>query len=174
MQDLGQNVSDGLRASLQSGNLLTGRLFIAIDTYADAEPAEMGSYAGYPTLPSQAGGLARIERQVSTLLAKLNDLPVDATLEQLNGTLREVRRLVSSGDFEELPGPLTAALNEAQTALASLSPDSPLYDRLDRTVLELKRTLQSLNKLARSLEEQPNSLIFSKPIRPDPEPGGGQ
>jgi paraquat-inducible protein B len=144
------DVSRGLRARLQSGNLLTGRLFIAFDFYPDAEPAEIGSYAGHPTLPTESGGLELIERQISQVLAKLGELPLDETVRELNGTLAELRTMAASDAFKELPTTLNDSL------------------------IRLERTLQSVEDLARTVEEQPNSLIFSKPSQPDPKPRGDQ
>ena len=165
-------VAAGAWASLQSGNLLTGSLYISLDYYPEEGVGEMGTFAGYPTLPTVSGGFERIERQVSQLLAKLNDLPLDATVRQLNGMLVDLRLVIGSEDFQELPGSLTAALDELRTGLASISPDSPPYDRLTRTVTELNRTLQTAERAMRTVDEQPSSLIFPRPIEPDPIPRG--
>jgi paraquat-inducible protein B len=162
----------GLRASLQPGNLLTGNLLVSLDFFRGAGPAKMGSYAGYPTIPTEAGGLLRIERQVIALLAKLNELPLDETMRELNGTIAEMRALIASDTVADLPASLDAALDELTAVLSALSPDSPIYDRLDRTVTELNRTLQSLETTARTLGDQPSSILFSAPIQPDPEPRG--
>ena len=43
---------------------------------------------------------------------------------------------------------------------------------LNSSLTELNRTLRSVEDLSRTVEAQPNSLIFSKPSRPDPEPRG--
>jgi paraquat-inducible protein B len=85
----------------------------------------------------------------------------------LNGTLNELRRLVASEEFGALPGSLNSTLRELESTLESIAPES-------RTINELNRTLQSLDSLLRTLDEKPNSLIFKKPVRPDPEPGRGR
>lgn len=167
---IGQDVAAGARASLQSGSLLTGRLFVALDYYPGEAAGEMGTFAGYPTLPTRPGGFQRIERQISRLVARLNDLPLDATLRELNGVLAEVRSVVGSDEFQELPASLTATLDGMTTTLKSFSTDSSPDAQLNRTITELNRTLQAAESLLRTVEEKPNSLIFSKPIQPDPEP----
>lgn len=143
---LERGVAQGLRGSLQSGNLLTGSLLVSFDYYPEEGAAEIGRFAGYPTLPTMPGGLERIERKVSDLLAKLNDLPLDDTVRELNATLAEVRRAVGSAELRELPA------------------------EVDDSLSKLDRTLQSVEQLARKLEQQPSSLIFSQPGSPDPEP----
>jgi len=51
---------------------------------------------------------------------------------------------------------------------------SPMYERINRTLVELNQTLKSVDELARTLEDQPSSLIFSIPREPDPEPRGDE
>ncbi len=75
---------------------------------------------------------------------------------------------------QELPQSLNASLQELRQVLGSLNPDSPLYDRLDRTLTELNRTLQSVGATSRTVGDQPSSILFSTPTRPDPEPRGAQ
>lgn len=139
-------VAHGLRATLESGNLLTGSQMVLFDYYPEEKAAQVGSFAGYETLPTLPGGLQRIERRVSDLLAKLNDLPLERTVAELNRTLTEVRLAVANDELQELPATLNQSLS-----------------RLDQT-------LESVQDLSRTVGDQPNSLIFSKPIQPDPEP----
>jgi paraquat-inducible protein B len=150
MADIQQDVPRDLRARLQSGSLITGRLFVTFDFYPEEGAAKIGSYAGYPTLPTHPGGLELIERQISQVLANLGELPLDRTVRELNATLAELRAMAGSDAFKEIP--------------------TTLNDSLTR----LERTLQSFENLARTVEEQPSSLIFSKPSQPDPEPRGDQ
>ncbi len=163
-----------MRASLESANLLTGALLVAIDFYPEEEVGEIGTFAGYPTLPTISGGFERIERQVSALLEKLNDMLIEATVRELNRILDDLREVTGSDEFQELPAAVTAVLEDLQQDLQLISPDSPPYDRLYRTITELNRTLQSADGLLRTLDEKPNSIIFSKPAEPDPEPRRGR
>ena len=79
-------------------------------------------------------------------------------------------RGLSLGDYP--PTSLNATLAQLTVTLGTLSPDSPLYLRLNRAVIELNRTLQTAEELLRNIDEKPSSLIFSRPIRLDPEPRG--
>jgi paraquat-inducible protein B len=146
-------IKNGLRATLATGSLLTGRLLVALDIYPDAEAAELGSYAGRPTIPTIASGLDSIEQKVAKLLDKLNELRLedvtgsaDATLRELTATIAELRALVASQNVQSLPGSIDASLDE------------------------LARTLKSVRALADSLEDQPSALIFPSDPKPDPEP----
>ena len=173
-------VANGLRAKLETGNLLTGSLFIELDLFPDSEPQSIGEYNGYPMLPTLPGGLDRIEHQVSELLAKLNALPVEQTVAELNAALDTARDLLASVDamaesdsMQALPARLEAALLEIENAAASFAEGSEFYSDADVTLDELTQTLQSIRALAESIEEKPNSLIFSGKHEPDPEPARG-
>jgi len=146
-------VANGLRATLATGNFLTGSLFVSLDIYPDARPATIGSFAGRPTIPTIESGLEGIQQRVTQLLDKLNSLPLDevagsadATLRELTETVAELRALVASQDVRRLPNALESSLDE------------------------LNRTLKSVNDLATAIEDRPNSLIFSSDPRPDPQP----
>jgi paraquat-inducible protein B len=88
VEDLELQVTMGLRASIGSGNLLTGKKLINLDYYPDVEPAEMGMFLQYSVIPSIETGLGRIEHQISTLLDKLNALPLDQTVSGANDAIR--------------------------------------------------------------------------------------
>jgi paraquat-inducible protein B len=149
-------VHGGARATLATGNLLTGSRYVSFDMYPEQGPGEMGSFAGYTTLPTTSSGLEGIQQQVAALLDKLNALPLqdiavsaDQTVQELERTIAELRVLVASEELQSVPASL-------ETSLA-----------------ELDRTLESVRQLATTLEDQPNSLIFSREPERDPEPMAG-
>lgn len=156
-------VKNGLRATLSTGNLLTGSLYVALDIHPDEAPASMGRFAGHPTIPTIAGGLEGIELRVTRLLDKLNALPLedvartaDGTLGSAEATLDEVRRAVVD---------LRAMLESEGVRNLPAS--------LDASLEELNRTLRGVSALAQTLDEQPNALIFPRDATPDPEPPAG-
>ena len=171
---ISQAIGRGLRATLATGNLLTGSLYVSIDSYPDAPKAEAGvMYEGRPTIPTIESGLGGIEHRITLLLDRLNELPLDETMTELNGTLASVNTMFATEEMQSMPAGLEAALGEVQTALASISGDSELQARLLPMVTELDRTLTSLRKVLETLDEQPNSLIFNRNYREDPRPPAG-
>jgi len=146
-------VAHGMRATLSTGNLLTGSQLVSLDFYLDVPSAKLGTFAQRPTIPTIQTGLEGIEQKVTRLLDKLNQVPIDdvaesadETLRELARTVAELRMLVASESVQTLPGSLEESL---------------------RT---LERTLQSFDDLATTIEERPSSLIFSSDPAPDPEP----
>ena len=156
-------VKNGLRATLSMGNLLTGSLYIALDMYPKEKAQELGSFAGWRTIPTIASGLDGIQVKLTALLDKLNALPLDAVARSADGTLKRAEKTLAE---------LEQTISEMRTLLASDGVQS-LPESLDRSLAELNRTLQSLEGLASTLEAQPNTLIFPRVPVADPEPPAG-
>jgi paraquat-inducible protein B len=166
-------VKHGMRASLSTGNLLTGGLYVSMDYFPDAEPAEQETYAGRTTIPTIPSGLEGIERKLTMFLDKLNHLPLEDTVAEASNMLASIDRLVASEGVQSIPGSLDKTLTELQATLTSMSADSELQARLLPTITELERTLGSLRKVLDTLDEQPNALIFNRKYRDDPRPPAG-
>jgi len=166
-------VRNGMRATLSTGNLLTGSLYVSLDYYPNAEPAELGSYAGRTSIPTVASGLEGIGQKLTMLLDKLNDLPLEGTVAEATNTLTSLDRLIAGEGVQSLPASLDKTLTELQATLASMSADSELQTRLLPTITELERTLGSLRQVLDTLKEQPNALIFNRKYREDPRPPAG-
>ena len=174
-------VRNGLRASLATGNLITGKQLIEIDYYADEKPQELGTFNEYPLIPTIETGFGRLEHQISTLLAKFNALPLETTvtnansaiqradtaLAELSSTLASVNSILESRATQSLPGNLDATLEELRSVLDGLSQDSPLYQNLDASMRKLNKTLENLNELTRHLSHQPNSVLFPSKTKAD-------
>lgn len=178
-------VENGLYAHLETGNLLTGQLIVGLDFYPDEEPGALGDYQGFTTLPTLGTGLEQLQQKLVTILDEIGAIPLaeigtaarqtldqsTETLATLDATLSQVDEVLTQDAVGNLPGELTATLSELQRALDSYSEGSPLYERIDRTLLEVNRTLRRMEGLARSIEEEPRSLLFPTRREPDPEPG---
>ncbi len=166
-------VGNGLRATLSTGSLITGSLYVSFDMRPDEPAAEIGEFAGHPTLPTVGGGLEGIEVRVTRLLDKLNALPVEDLLDGVDRLLADLDAVVASDATQNLPASLDATLVELRRALDSVSGDSAMQERLLRTMTELDRTLAALRQLLQSLDDQPNAVIFSRDPPADPEPPAG-
>ena len=174
-------IGNGLRATLQTGNLLTGKQLINFDFFPDEESAELGKFDQYALVPSIETGVGRLGNQVSTFLDTLNALPLEAvmveanavlgnadeTVVSLTATLDSVNSLLASNDSKALPGELTATLEELRSALAGLTPETKIYQNLGASVNALNATLENLDNLLRKLSIKPNALIF--PAAPEPD-----
>ena len=185
-QERFENLFDsGLRASLKSGSLLTGALFV--DITFDRQRAgeyEAELFADTHVFPTTSGGLAQIQTQVTALLDKLNGLEVEpilasldrnllaseAMLTEVNQLTNELRGLLGNEQTRQLPANLNATLQKLQTTLGGISPQSEAYRELTQTLNEVKRLMRDFQPAARKLSEDPRSLILEGPKADDPIP----
>lgn len=181
-----ENVIDnGLVASLKSGNLLTGALFVDLNVQADTEiKLARQTFEGRKVIPTTATGLAQIELKISTLLDKLNALELNPVLTGMNDNLaqsetllREIRQLtdniqqlVNNKELQSVPENMNQTLDALRETIKGLSPQSPAYRELSRTLQNLGELIRDVQPLARTLKEQPNALIFKPTPTQDPQP----
>ncbi len=175
----------GLRASLKSGNLLTGAMFVDINFHreeADSYVAE--TFSGRDVFPITSAGFAQIESQVTSLLTKLNDLEIEPLLAGLDrnlatseAMLNEVRDLSTSlqallddPGTRSLPSNLNATLVALQETLEGMSPDSSAYRELSGAAERLERMMRDLQPVTRTLNENPRALLFDSLDTDDPQP----
>ena len=174
-------IGNGLRATLESGNLLTGALYVNLNFYPDQAPPPAREFEGSTVIPSMAGGLGQIQQQISRLLKKFNNMALEdtvaaanGTLRELRGTLAELRGLLASDDTRALPATLNDTLGELTGLLRELSATGGFPDHINRSLIELNATLRSLQGLTDTLQEQPNSVIFPIKHEADPTPRAGR
>jgi paraquat-inducible protein B len=143
-------VRQGLRAQLQSGNLLTGQLLVQLDMHADAAPAEIVWTERYPEFPTIPTPLEEITSSVTRLAKRLEKIPLEQIGSSVELTLDTAR----------------AALEQADRTLASagalVGPDSPVNVELRRALVELTDAARSVGLAAEQIESQPDSLIFGR------------
>lgn len=175
----------GLRASLKSGSLLTGALFVDLNFQRDlADEYVAERFSDRRVFPTVAGGFAQIQAQVTDLLEKLNALEVEPLLTGLNrnlqaseSVLNEVRevsasinQLLNDPETQAVGGNLNATLDELRSTLQGLSPSSSAYQDLTTAIERLDRLMRDLQPLTRSLSDNPRALLFDNLDAQDPVP----
>jgi paraquat-inducible protein B len=177
LQNLHSGVPQGLRATLETGNLLTGAKLITIDYYDDLEPQEVGKFLDYPEVPTLDTGLEQIEQRINAILDKVAGLPLDDTvaaaneaLASLDETLRGLNEMIESDGMQNLPDQLDRTLSDLQRALDGLAPGSEVYQSINSSLLRLNRTLGNLEAMSDTLATQPNAIVLPAGTSPDPTP----
>lgn len=174
----------GLRATLKSGNLLTGALFVDLDFYDNPPPYKTDAFDDIEVMPSVSGGLAQMEAKLNALLDKLNGLDIEPVLGNLNKTLSaseslvkrldktagHVDALLGSDEVQKLPSDISTSLDNLNRTLDGLTPESSAYRKLEGDLERLDRVLKKAEPLLDTLEKNPSSLIFDKPTTRDPIP----
>jgi paraquat-inducible protein B len=170
-------VTQGMRATLENGNLLTGAKYVGIDQFTVEEAAELGEWGDYPEIPTIEGGLDQIMVKVNALLDKFNAMPLEDTvvsansaIAELDKTLASLRVILEDQSTKDLPAELDATLRDLQVTLKGLSPESPVYENLNAALQQLNRTMGNLESLTRTLSAQPNAAIMPSNVPKDPIP----
>ncbi len=173
-------MSKGLVATLSSSNLLTGQLYIDLQDDLTTDPITKPTsvYDGNIVIGTRVSGMDNTMKQLNGLLVKLNKLDLNGTVNELNGSLRElkqtlknVNQITSQDSVQKMPAEINQTLQALQHTLSGVSPNSPAYKDVQETLQNLNQTLQKVDPMLRTLNEQPNALIFNKKGH-DPMPQG--
>ncbi len=184
ISDIKKSVDAGLRATIKTGNLITGAQVVSFDFYEDVEPQTIGKAGNYTTIPTIPSSLEDIQIKIANLLEKLNKLPlqtvlvdadktlqqVSTTFETVNQSAKDLNEILQSTETHAIPESLNATLQELQKTLRGISPDSGLYQDLNKSIVQLEATLRNVEQLTYTIDTKPNSLIFSKPKTEDLQP----
>jgi paraquat-inducible protein B len=161
-------VEHGLRARLQTGSLLTGQLFIEMDIFPDAKPAQLSFQGEYPEIPTVPGTLGGIATSASRLLDHLEKLPLDQTAENLNRLMNSLTALADALD-RDLPGiakETRLTLQRSADTLSALegiaSKDGEIGSQLYNTLRELQAAARSIRVMSEYLERHPEALLQGK------------
>lgn len=176
-----QEFFKGLKASLKTGNLVTGALYIDTDYYPEEKIDGLRHFEGYPLFPTKQGGFAEVQKQVTDLLRKLNGLPMGDTLDLLNNTLKTSEKLLASAErilkkqeTQNLPADIKASLKQLEATLGGFGPESTVYHELETTLKELNQVMAEFKPVLRTINEKPNALIFGDSDATDPIPAKGK
>ena len=170
----------GLRAQLRSGSLLTGQLYVAFDYFPNAPKAKIDWSRDPTELPVVPSPLTDIEAKLTSIVAKLDKLPLEAigadltkALVSLDQILKDAGTAVNRIDTELTPG-LKTTIEELRGAIAAaervlkntdatlVGKDAAGQQDLRDALQEIARAARSLRVLSDYLERHPESLIWGK------------
>lgn len=184
-QHLKDGIKNGLRASLKSGNLLTGALYIDLDFYKNAQPYKgPNTFAGHELIPTVTGGLAQIQQKLMDTLDKVNNLPLNPVLNQTTATLKESQRtmrelqktldninqITGSDSMKTLPADMQQTLRELNRSMKGFQPGSPAYNKMVGDMQRLDQVLRELQPVLKTLNNKSNALVFEAKPGEDPQP----
>ncbi len=171
----------GLRAQLRTGSFITGELYVAFEYFPSAPKPKIDWTKDPLELPVVPGGLATLEAKLSSILTKIDAMPLDAiagdvknALATLNQTLKDADTLVNSVNTQLVPegtktlADLRQAIANADRTLKNadatlFSKDSPAPQDLRDTLQEVTRAARSVRVLVDYLERHPEILLRGKP-----------
>lgn len=147
-------VKEGLRATLQSANLLTGQMLVGLDFLPDAARATVKRDGDAYVLPtSDSGSFSGIETSVSELLRKVNAVPLDQIGANLNDMARGMNELANGPQLKQALTSLASLLATTQSTVRQLDAGlAPAARQLPELTASLKKTLAGANGLLASLD----------------------
>jgi len=141
-------LKQGLRASLQSANLITGQQNVALDFVTDAPPAEVTMDGPDFVVPAtEGGGFSGLTASATELLNKFNTMPFDQIGKSLEGILKSVNDVAQGPQMKKSLTDLAGMIASAQGMIQRLD-----TKQLPELVSGLDKTLTSANKLVLSLD----------------------
>lgn len=175
----------GLRASLKTGNIVTGALYVDLDFYSNAPPMkELTEFEGYPIIPTMSGGLAQIQQRLMDTLDKINNLPLNPMIQQATNTLSEsqqtlkrlqttldnLNKLTASQSMQQLPADMQSTLRELNRSMQGFQPGSAAYNKMVADMQRLDQVLRELQPVLKTLNDKSNALVFEAKGKDDPQP----
>jgi paraquat-inducible protein B len=167
-------ISEGLRAQLQTGNLLTGQLFIALDMFPKSKVVIHHNDRGHLEFPTMPNSLDQITHSAQAIMDKISKLPLETmsaeitkTLQSLQSTSKAVDSTLVSvkstlGATETTLKTTDKTMNSAHKVLSTFEPGTTTQYELNRLLQELTQTASSVKQLTDYLEQHPESLLRGK------------
>ena len=176
----------GFRASLKTGNLLTGAQFVGLQFYDDQEPVEQEKFLNYEVIPTVSDEFTQITQKVAAIVDRINKLPIEGFAVDAHEMVTEftdtaVSFREASDAFDKLEEDLNTTvliegmnktLDNLNVLLQDYNAESGAYQSIEATLRSLNRTMQDLKPLLLQLNNKPNSLIFSDATEDEPQPQG--
>ncbi len=141
-QTLQTLVKRGLRARLQSGSLLTGKLFVELDMHPGTPVRLVNEGGPFPELPTIPASLAQMTASLKGILAKLEKVDMEKIGMEFLGTLQEANKfakgasdLINKPELQVAVEDLTASLNALKGILRKLDQRvDPIATNLEKAI----------------------------------------
>jgi paraquat-inducible protein B len=175
-------IKRGLRSQLETGNILTGQLFVSLNFFPETKPYVIDWDAKIPEFPAVPTVFGAVKTDITSILKKVNSMMTQinefsyklnhnlgdefsTTLKQVNAMMVQIKELSYKLNHNLEPD-LSKALKQMDKTLVSieavLKKDSPLQEELHMTLREFSRAAESIKRLTDYLERHPESLLKGK------------
>jgi len=173
-ENIGHLVAKGLRAQLQTGSLLTGQLFVALDLFPQSKVVTHKNDTGILEFPTTPNAMNQIINSAQAVMDKISKLPLETMTTEINKTLTSLQGtskaatktlVTANGTLSTADKTLTSAdkaMSSAQQVLTTLEPGSTTQYELNKLLQELTQTASSVRQLTDYLDQHPDSLIRGK------------
>ena len=156
-------VDQGLRARLQTGSLLTGKLFVELDMHPDTRIRLVSGQDQIPELPTIPAELDQITDSIKGILTKMEKLEIDQMGEELHGMLKGLNNVANKPELAQAVTEMNDALKAFKSVMTKLDPKvEPIAENLDEAVKSGKEALANINNTLKLLD---NLLRSDSPMQ---------
>jgi paraquat-inducible protein B len=146
-------VARGMRAQLETTNLLTGQMAVEFAFVPDAPSAQVTLQGEIIVIPTAPGGLAGMTQTASELLTKINHMPFEQIGQNLNKTLEGASEIANGRELKETLQSLQTTMNAVRDVAVRLDAGAaPALKRLPEIAASLQETLTRASKVVGSLD----------------------
>ena len=146
-------VRRGLRAQLQTGNLLTGELFVDLTFAADAPPAELDTSGPIPVIPSVPATIEALQASVTAIMNKVAGPAGRAARRQPDQDRRGLEAIVNAPDIQEAAKSLGETMAQVQQTLGRIDAGAdPLLGSVTTAAVSADATLRQAQATMASIQ----------------------
>jgi paraquat-inducible protein B len=159
-------VDHGMRVEVGTASYVTGQKLISLTMEPNAPPAKVTQEGDALVLPSQAGGLDATMASLSTVSAKLAQVPFQKIGDNLNKLLVTANGTLGGSQMKQTLTALSTTLNTTNTTLRSVNQtyggDSDFQRSLSQVLDQANDALLSIKELADYLNRHPQALLLGR------------
>jgi paraquat-inducible protein B len=143
-------VSRGFRATLESGNLLTGEMLVSFEVVPKGPAVTVTEEDGAFVFPTtETGGLSGLQASAGDLLRNVNAIPFASIGQSVAAMTKNMSELTDGPQLLEALSAMAATMSEAQSAMKDLR---PFMKQLPEIATALQAMLKQSNQLVRSMD----------------------
>jgi paraquat-inducible protein B len=135
-------IKKGLRARLQTGNLLTGQLYVDLDMLPKTPMRLAGAGRTEPELPTVQGKIEQLGVSLTGILDKLDKVDFAAIGAELQGTLKGANAIANGPNLEASLADLAASLASVKSIMRKVdSRAEPITANLEQALAAAREAL---------------------------------
>ncbi|GJL75227.1 intermembrane transport protein PqiB [Nitrosomonas sp.] len=178
---INQLVTEGLSATIKVSNFILGQQLVEINFPSSSTKQPKLHALDYHNdlviIPVTLDGISHISAQLSELIEKINNLPLESIgkraeqlLAQSTQTLHSIEKMTTDIHDLELVASLNGTLHDARELMSDFTAESATNQELQRMLATVADAFAEIKPLLTQLKNKPDALIFSNGIQDEPEP----
>lgn len=138
-------VEEGLRARLESANLLGSTLIVELAKVEGADPASLDRTADpYPVIPSVPSNVQDINATLEGVLKRVNGLRIEELIQQATSTLASIEAVATGSEIQTIPKAVVDLIEDARALVNSEAAKALPGEALD-ALADLRITIDRVN-----------------------------